>query len=485
MIFNSIFSLVEKDFRIFFRSKIALFFVIFMPLLIIILSGYGFGSNETSKIKIGAYFQNNSEIGGKILEDFEKNNFLVKNFDSLEECIYSIKSSEVHVCLVFESMNISSSNSEEIIFYADYSRVNLVYSLIYLIGKDISLQSSELGSYLVQEVLDDLSKTRIFILKSEINLKDIQSDLVNSEEILLSFNNPISDLDLVINSLKSSSNISSVESEILKLELIKQSIKSNSQDINELISFNQDSQLKVQETLTDINNLNSSLKSRNRTADEMVSPLVFKIEPLLQNNSKRDFLFPILFALISLFGGVLLSSSFVLKNKKTKAYFRNFVTPNKDITFLLSNYLTPLIILFFQFGLIFVGSYFLFGMNFFKSPLEMFLILFFGWSVFISLGIFLGYLFKSEETIILSSVLISSFFMFFSNLIFPLENVSESLFRIAQYNPFVVFETMIKKVYLFNFDLYSLLDGFLVLGISFVVFFFLSWIMRKSTKRRL
>ena len=231
--------------------------------------------------------------------------------------------------------------------------------------------------------------------------------------------------------------------------------------------------------------INSINKVNVLEAEKIVSPIKTKVEPISIDSKNRDYLIPTIIALIALFGGVLLSSTLVLKEKKTKAYFRNFLTPTWDFTFIFGSYLTSLIILSIQFLLIFAGIILILKIPIFGVLPSVLLVLFMSISVFVFLGMFIGYLFRSEETTIFAAVLTASVLMFFSNTILPIETISSSFNKFAVFNPLVVSETALKKVILFDFNAFAVLPEIYVLGGFLLVFATLTYISRKVTKRML
>jgi len=113
------------------------------------------------------------------------------------------------------------------------------------------------------------------------------------------------------------------------------------------------------------------------------------------------------------------------------------------------------------------------------------LILFVALSAFIFIGMFIGYLFKSEETIIFSSVLIAAVMMFFSNTILPIETISSSFKNIAVFNPVVACDLALKKVISFGFDYSFILGELYILGGFLGFFLILSYVGRRITKKML
>jgi ABC-type multidrug transport system permease subunit len=485
MTFNSFITLIEKNLKIFFRSRVSSVFIILLPLFVVLLSGYGFSSENLSGVVVGVYYESSSSNIDNLLNKFEEKGFSIQRYDSLESCVDSVRIAENQICVSFFS-NSSNEELEKVTFHVDYSRVNLAHTLINIVGEDVSSGSLDISEGTVQSLINKLLETKAELEEINLRLESSSNVLEDIDNLGESIENPSEILRDTINDLEEFENASQISSEIDSLKSLKENISSDFENLDDLNSKIDSLSLEIDSLILEIDSLIIILDSANTIdAENIVSPIDLELESIIPESSKRDFLIPTIISLISLFGAVLIASTFVLKNKKTRAYFRNFVTPTRDLTFVVSTYLTCLIILIMQFILVFLGSYFLFEMNFFSMPLEIFSILFLSWSVFIFIGMFLGYLFKSEETIIFSAVLISSALMFFSNLILPLENISESLFRIAQFNPFVILENSFKQVYLFGLSFDSIWIGLAVLGGFFLVFGILTWVVRKLNKRRL
>lgn len=488
MTLGSFFSLIEKDLKILSRSKLSFAVIILMPLLIVLAAGYGFSSSKLSGINIATYSESYSNISENILVNFEKHDFSNIKYNSLEDCVNSVKASKNQICIFFPKDLSYEDNNEEVVFYVDYSRTNLAYNLINLVNEEISSEASDFGVILVQNLIDNLNYVKDSLNEERENIDSIldEVDEVNDLGELLKneLENPVNDLSNIILELEDYGNSSEIQAEIDELKDIQKKLSDNLEDTEDINSINIELQTDFYLLLESLDDLIKKLNTLEiGVAENIVTPFNINIESINSSENKREYLIPTIISLISLFGGILISSTLVLKNKKTCAYFRNFITPTKNIAFIFSTYITSLIILFLQFLLVFLGLYFVFQMNFFKLPLENLSILFLGWSVFIFIGMFLGYLFKSEETILFSSVLFSAVLMFFSNIILPLENISGNLLKIVSFNPLVLLENSLKKVYLFGLDFNFIWVELLFLGGFLLLFFILSSIMRNLNKR--
>ena len=180
---------------------------------------------------------------------------------------------------------------------------------------------------------------------------------------------------------------------------------------------------------------------------------------------------------------MVLSSSIILTERRAKANFRNFMTPTGGLVFILGAYITCMIILFTQLIILLAGAIYLTKINLIPVLAQVSATLFLACSVFVLLGMLVGYLFKSDETTTLASISIASILIFFSNAIIPSESIG-GLFRyVALYNPLLITDSLLKRVILFNEGWSSLYSDFIILGIILITLLILNLIARKLTRR--
>ncbi len=491
MSLNSLFVLVGKDLKLFFRSRVSSVVVLLIPLLIILFVGYTFNSNELSNVKVGVYSDSYSDFSNEIINDFEKDGFMQERYPSVDLCVESVKHSESQICVIFPADLSNDVSNDEIVFYADYSRINLADNLVNKIKGNVFVKTSGVGEDIAQELIDSLEnvKTSLPAIGAKINKGLIDARV--SRDAGLNIESPIGDISSIISDLKNVKNDindsgteKDIDDIIVTLTEIETEEEKFSDDL-ESVSVGQSQVVsKLTEVSSELGELIVTLNSgRVVSSGEIVSPINTKIESISADSGNRDFIIPIVFSLIALFGSVLLSSTFVLKGKKTRAFFRNFMAPVWDFVFILATYLTCLIILSLQFIFVFIGIKYVLGMDIFSSWGPLLVVLLLSLSAFITIGMGIGYLFRSDETVIFASMITAALLMFFSNVILPLENVSAGMLNILKFNPLVVSSLAMKKVILFGFGFDAIKNELLILGIWFVVFFVLSYVFRKITKR--
>ncbi len=221
------------------------------------------------------------------------------------------------------------------------------------------------------------------------------------------------------------------------------SLSSTTQNLQESVSALETAQQKVTE-------MKASLDAQKVTdANVLSAPLVTKIEKVGQESSYLNYMFPALLVLVVMFTSLLLGTTLVMMEKNSPAFFRNYFLPLRKGTFVISTYLTTLVITLVQVLVILAVS-----AVFLKDNLVQLLpvagVLLLSSSVFSFMGMGIGYAFKSEETGTLASISTGSLLLFVSGIVLPIETISPTIRSIASFNPFVISESIIREVFLFN-----------------------------------
>lgn len=488
---SSLFSLIGKNLKIFFRSKVSSLVVLLIPFLIVMFTGFAFNSSQLSNVQVGIYCESYNDFTNGIIGDFEQKGFASNRYSSIEDCVESVKYSDSQICVIFPANLNPDVTDEEIVFYVDYSRVNLADNLVNEVQGSLLVKTTNISEGMAQDLINSLENVKNVLPNTKIKVNEVLNDANKNRNIDL--DTSVDDISLAIAELEDIKDDidanetrlrSDVEEVLVKLREIEEDETELTSNLNSLSEGQNEIVLGLGETVADLDGIILSLNTRkNIGADNIASPVKTKIEPINIDHNNKDYITPIMLSLIVLFGAILLASTFVLKEKKTKAFFRNFMTPTKNVTFLLSTYFTCLAIISVQFLLVFVGMKYILKIDIIPILAPLVVILIAAILVFISIGIFIGYLFRSDETIIFSSMIVAALFMFFSNVILPLENISGGLMKILKFNPLVVSNLALKKIILFGFGFSAILNELLVLAGFVVVFFVLNIVFRKFTQR--
>jgi ABC-type uncharacterized transport system permease subunit len=141
------------------------------------------------------------------------------------------------------------------------------------------------------------------------------------------------------------------------------------------------------------------------------------------------------------------------------------MTPVTDASYVLANFITASILLFLQTIIVLAIASVFFTGEIIRNVPEALLLLLLVNSVFILIGMIIGYSFNSEEAATLGAVSIGAIFLFISDVIIPLESMPEAFSYIASFNPYVLSSQLLRRALIFDQSFLSMLgDILLMLG---------------------
>ncbi|MBU4502013.1 MAG: ABC transporter permease, partial [Nanoarchaeota archaeon] len=450
--------------------------------------------------------------------------------DILEDCLDGVKLGKFHACTVFSpNMAIGNEAQNIITIKVDESRMNLATMIESTIQKKVSAETTKISEGLtgnivatmfnakdvlkekrevvinllgstsdsilkVSGIKEDLAELDLVYDKSEINFTDIRRDYgyvkdeINGTAACLAalpLDDPIiEELDKSINYLetgienlvsKFDAILGTKESSMGELDNIKETLQTGTDDLNTLRNV--------------LGALVAGIEGVEVTdIESIVSPVQTKVESVTAKKTHLGYMFPTFIVLILMFISLLLATTVTIREKLSKAFFRNFIVPSSDFLFMIGGYLTNILIVILQLVILFGAA--IFFLPELKGVLfSLFLVLLVIASVFILMGMFIGFIFKSEETATLGAISIGSLMLFFSNTILPIETLPTGIREIARLNPFVLGVSVLKRIMLFgaNFSKeFSQISLEVYMLICFAaIFFVLAFVAREVLKSRM
>jgi ABC-2 type transport system permease protein len=508
-------SLILKNYKLMLRSKTSSLIFFFGPLLIIFLVSIGFNTSSVNNINVAVFSESYSPLTETLLANISDAQFNFKKFDSQEKCIDAIKFESYHLCLIFPAnMVLDNSANNNINVYVDNSRINLAYLIIDKLSAKVALRSTELSSGIVSQILGAVDNINKEATQGKSQIEAIETNNKNANSKLNSVLLEFSDFDFDYSALDLSASLDEIEDIRDRYNLSSSVFSDLKTNLNSLkVQYNavagklDESKNNVDEIKSGISSLTSylnadkstisSIKSVNENilknintikitnVDSIVSPLRTTIKPISLKKSYLIFTFPTLLVLLIMFVSLLMSATAIIREKKSMAYFRNFITPTFDGMFLIAQYLSDISIIFLQLVIILgVASIFLKGILWEVYIVAGGILLLLA-SIFIFLGLIIGYLFKSEESATTAAVSVAMLFLLFSNAILPLETLTGVLRQVVLYNPFVLGETILKRLVLFETTFSSIYQPLYILlawfGVTFIFAILVKVITRKNT----
>ncbi|MBT6821599.1 hypothetical protein HOA56_04190, partial [archaeon] len=175
--------IIIKNFKLLFRSKTSALIIVLGPLLIMLLVGISFNTFDTFNLNIGVYSPEKSEMIDSFLDKLDSNNYNLINYDSQKGCVKGIEVGVIHTCISFPlDFKIENDKTNEIVFYVDQSKINLVYLIRDILTSSIHNRSEEISQDLTSEIVTKIFETRTGLTESS---SDAVSIISKNDEILV------------------------------------------------------------------------------------------------------------------------------------------------------------------------------------------------------------------------------------------------------------------------------------------------------------
>lgn len=329
----------------------------------------------------------------------------------------------------------------------------------------------------IRDDLDEFNLTNDSSLLTYLEIVEVAANTIDNQTSgnasWSSINNIVSTLDLGLQSVKS------------RLDDATSQKSAVGTDISDMNSALEQSKTQIEEVKQALDKIDASIGGIEVTkASTIVSPIQTKINPVTPEKTHLNYIFPGLIVLVIMFIGILLSSTLVMMEKHSPAYFRNLITPVRYITFFLGTYITSLITVLIQVAVILAISIIFFKSQILSNIAVTLTLLFIIATMFTFLGMLIGHLFKSEETSTLASVSIGSILLLLSDIVIPLESMPAYVLNIARFNPFVIAETALKRAIMFNAS-FKILANDIYFMLGFLgAFFALIYITQKFAEKQ-
>lgn len=458
-------------------------------------------------------WQNLRELNAKI-------RFVANNLESTKDSAELIKKKITNISNVIEVINITktyeyldtANNSISTI----KSNLNITTNLTFNLTNDNS--TKEIAFY-TDKVLAELGELEKILANSSRVIEDFYTVNCNiSSEICRGLNNTIrdfkisnsyligrnSDIKKTIIVIKNSSidfsnrlqifsnltaNLSSAISDNLtfldysisllyaqidKLQEIKNEISGQVNELEELVINFTNQVIKLQGDLNRTSILLDTYTSR-RPENIVRAVSINKTDSFMGKNNLH-FIMPGIMMIVLMLITLLISSSNIVSEKASATMLRNIMAPMPLIYFLLQKLMFLIALCFIQiFLMLLVLMYF--GV-FFPLAFGLIFVLFIASLTFVSIGLFIGSITKTENTSLLSSLVIVIPMIFMSGVFFPFESMPRAMNVIGNYLPLSLAIREVENIVIYNIQM----DAFVLalFGLSVVSFFVASGLIKKA-----
>lgn len=249
----------------------------------------------------------------------------------------------------------------------------------------------------------------------------------------------------------------------------KRSVAKTTADIRDTLTSTLDELNALQASLNDIK---KSVTSIEIDAATIVNPITTSITPIAEKKTHFNYLFPTLVMIIIMITGVLLGSTMVVEEKNSGEFFRTAISPTGESTFLFGALIAALAVIMVQTSIFMLIASLFFDVSLLSSLFTTSLSLVIMALLFITIGIFIGVVFRDRESATLSAIILSTLFLLFSGVLLPIEGMTEIMRTIAMLNPLVIGQRLLAQSIFFGFGLTQVGMTLLKLSIVGVVIFF-------------
>jgi len=150
---NSLWALVKKDLRLIWRSKSYMLALLVVPILLAVILSGAFYNSEPYSITLGVYSTDYDDDKISIVETLAKD-FAVLRWHSNQSCIDAMKQNVVNACIILpEEFDFYGDETNQIVFYVDESRVNLVWMILNTLNNGLRDYSSDVSFGFAQNFL--------------------------------------------------------------------------------------------------------------------------------------------------------------------------------------------------------------------------------------------------------------------------------------------------------------------------------------------
>ncbi len=508
-----LFSVIWKDYKLIWRSTTSMIIFILGPLLIMFLVAIGFNTSSLVGLNIAVYSEAYSPLSESLVANLSDSQFNVVKMGSEGECVDAVKFSDYQICIVFPpNLVLDNSANNKIDIYVDNSRINIANEITEKLFAKVSVQATQISSGLVNTMLNSMdninreaAQDKELVSSLDKSNKQARAQLDTLVTNMGEFDFEYSSLSMgaaydEIERIRDDRNLSSGVFSSLKDEL------SAIQDNYNLLTAKLDSGLETAGALQDsgtniaglvttdggkIDTLETSIQAiqdniglvKITNVESIVTPLRTTLHPLSLKKNYLLFTFPNLMLLLIMVVAILMSSSSMIRERKSLAYFRNYISPTSDGLFILGQFITIISVILIQLAIVLgIAAIFLTGITLKMYIMVGSILLIFA-TIFIFIGMGIGYLFSTEEGVTIGAISFALVSLLFSNAILPIEALSGFLRKAVMYNPFVITEMILKRIILFDINLIVVRELVLILLAFAAGTFIFSIVAREISKK--
>ncbi|MFZ5955439.1 MAG: hypothetical protein ACOYT4_03360 [Nanoarchaeota archaeon] len=468
--------------------------------------------NETNAYKIDIYLDNTKNIIQLYAKQFilqkvikEQTSIIEKASDELNSkfAFYSITISDTKSKLTEMQNELDEEENLLLTYQKNLTKIRNDFNEIYVPLKNLEPDIKNLQSELSnadQNIYSNITKikqknqdihSKVILLQSFLAEKLNSSNYAYSASVLNGITTDLDQINLMLdeianiesNQAKISDTIDKLDDVIVKLDEVKDALEQMDKDLTISIEKIRAGKTKLSEFSGKLDDAKAEMKTMAEGINQNQLWVEFK-DAFAIRNDPVFLIYPLLITMIITFTSLILSNMFILKQINQSSYFRDIITPANDINFILADYLVNLFFVSIQAGVLFLMGIFWFGLSA-QSLYTPILAIFFACSIFIFIGMTMGYLIQSQNLSMLLTIFFLLLMLIMSDLLAPSVLAGPIVRILINSNPFTILEQILMNTIVINQNIYSVRSKFYTLLIMFFIAFLSSYISKKISKKNI
>lgn len=255
-------------------------------------------------------------------------------------------------------------------------------------------------------------------------------------------------------------NISNIETAIVILDQVKNQSSDVSIQMNNLSTEMENS---TSNLVSEINRTKSILGDvRTKSPAAIAAPIKLEREPVFKDMSYLDFLIPAIVSIVLMFISFLLSSITIVQERTKKTLLRTLLTPLSLEEFIFAKTLALILIAMFQGIILVVVAFVFYGILIPAGQMGLlFLVILVYSAAFIGIGMAVATFAESENTAMLSSLVLSIPMLFLCGVFFPFETMPALMVKIGNALPITLGIRALDSVLIYQ-EGFNALSGYLL-----------------------
>ncbi len=417
--------------------------------------------------QMDVYFDNSNER----IESYAKQ-FVLTEISSIQseaieqagEMVYSelgfLATSINHAKLELEQAHneIDSLEKDLISYKAELASAKKDFDTIYYAVKDIQ---SKLNTYKPQieqaktSIKDfkekkDKIKNSINSIRSQLESQGQYNLVLQLDSILTELDSIENSIDIINTALNNYETASQdLDSIIIRLDEMKILLDRLEVDLQKNIERTEETKNRIKSFITELEQGKVQIGQFSQSIGLENIGLSFKNAYEIEDDPVLVS-FPLLVAIIISFTAIILSNLFISKQINHPSFLRDLISPTKDINFLIANYFVTLFFIVLQIIFLFIVGNFWFNIGVLNNILYTIPLMIFAASIFVFIGMSLGYMIKSQYLSMLLSIFIVIFCFIFSDLLTPSILTSSIIKFFVSINPFALLSNGLMNIMILN-----------------------------------